>query len=238
MAGRGAVRKAMQARVDRQSERVADATRLMLDAAGAEGFDSARRERLVEMAIGELKAISGGEQGLARAGRRLREAASASSFPQLQRGRRNGDTVDDDSDDLEERDFPAAKRKRMAKAGTAMPDGSFPIANAEDLANARRLAGKSKSYSKAQVMAHIRKRARALGIGLDEADDEPDDDHDDDALDEDASLADRLARAGRQARRQQESDILARVVGASRLREAGGRTIDVAAAMGIDRDSI
>ena len=30
------------------------------------------------------------------------------------------------------RDFPTATRKRMAKAGTAMADGSFPIGNCDD----------------------------------------------------------------------------------------------------------
>lgn len=61
------------------------------------------------------------------------------------------------------RDFSTEKRKGMAKKGTALPDGSFPIANAEDLENAIRLAGKAKNPAAAR--AHIRKRAKALGLG-------------------------------------------------------------------------
>jgi HK97 family phage prohead protease len=59
------------------------------------------------------------------------------------------------------RDFPAAKRKTMAKSGTAMPDGSFPIANEEDLKNAIHLAGNAKDPAAAR--AHIKKRAAAIG---------------------------------------------------------------------------
>ena len=62
----------------------------------------------------------------------------------------------------EKRDFSADKRREMANRGSAMPDGSFPIANAEDLKNAIRLAGKSKNPAAAR--AHIKKRASALGL--------------------------------------------------------------------------
>lgn len=53
--------------------------------------------------------------------------------------------------------YTAAQRRAMAKAGTAMPDGSFPIADATDLGNAIRLA-----RTPAQ-RAFVRKRAAALG---------------------------------------------------------------------------
>lgn len=59
------------------------------------------------------------------------------------------------------REFPAAKRRQMAKSGTAMPDGSYPIANLEDLRNAIQAIGRAKNP--AAVKRHIRKRARALG---------------------------------------------------------------------------
>lgn len=61
------------------------------------------------------------------------------------------------------RDFPSATRKRMAKAGTAMPDGSFPIANCEDAKNARQAIGRANPSRRAAVKAHIAKRERALG---------------------------------------------------------------------------
>jgi hypothetical protein len=63
---------------------------------------------------------------------------------------------------LMKRDFSASERRTDAKSGVALPDGSFPIANAEDLANARRLAGKAKDPAAAR--AHIASRAKALGL--------------------------------------------------------------------------
>lgn len=60
------------------------------------------------------------------------------------------------------RKFTAAERKTDAKSGAAMPDGSFPIKNAGDLANAMRLAGHAKDPAKAR--AHIKARAKALGL--------------------------------------------------------------------------
>ena len=62
--------------------------------------------------------------------------------------------------DMDKRDYSTAARERMAGAGTAMPDGSFPIANRADLMNAIRSVGRAKDYGKAK--AHIISRARAL----------------------------------------------------------------------------
>lgn len=59
------------------------------------------------------------------------------------------------------RDFNAKKRKSLAKSGAAMPDGSFPIENVQDLKNAVKLAGNAKDPAAAK--AHIKKRAKALG---------------------------------------------------------------------------
>jgi phage head maturation protease len=61
----------------------------------------------------------------------------------------------------QKRDFSAEERRHLADSGKAMPDGSFPIVNEEDLRNAIHLAGKADNPSKAR--AHIRRRARALG---------------------------------------------------------------------------
>lgn len=60
------------------------------------------------------------------------------------------------------RDFPADERRKLAKQGIAMPDGSFPIKTKQDLKNAIRLAGKASNPAAAR--AHIKKRARALGL--------------------------------------------------------------------------
>lgn len=64
--------------------------------------------------------------------------------------------------DVVKRDFSASDRKRLAGEGKALPDGSFPIANEEDLHNAVRLAGHA--TDKAAAKKHIIERARAMGL--------------------------------------------------------------------------
>jgi hypothetical protein len=58
--------------------------------------------------------------------------------------------------------FSAAERRELAKRGLAMPDGSFPIRDAGDLANAIKLAGNASNPAAAR--AFVMKRARALGL--------------------------------------------------------------------------
>ncbi len=55
------------------------------------------------------------------------------------------------------------ERKKLAKKGQALPDGSYPIRNASDLKNAIRAFGRAKASERAKVRKHIVKRARALG---------------------------------------------------------------------------
>jgi len=62
---------------------------------------------------------------------------------------------------LAEKDFSPKKRKKLARSGAAMPDGSFPIENTTDLANAVQAVGRASNPDK--VKKHIKKRARALG---------------------------------------------------------------------------
>lgn len=59
------------------------------------------------------------------------------------------------------RDFTDHQRKAAAKTGEAMPDGSFPIGNVEDLHNAVMLLHNAKHPSEAKE--HIKRRAAALG---------------------------------------------------------------------------
>lgn len=59
------------------------------------------------------------------------------------------------------REFDTEMRKEMADKGTAMDDGSYPIANTGDLKNAIQAFGRSKN--KDATKAHIIKRAKALG---------------------------------------------------------------------------
>lgn len=66
------------------------------------------------------------------------------------------------ADGLVARTFTAEQRRKMADSGQAMPDGSYPIANEEDLRNAIQAIGRAKDP--AAVKRHIRKRARALGL--------------------------------------------------------------------------
>ena len=60
------------------------------------------------------------------------------------------------------RDFTAADRKRLAGEGKALPDGSFPIANEEDLHNAIRAIGRASNPAAAKK--HIKARAAAMGM--------------------------------------------------------------------------
>lgn len=61
----------------------------------------------------------------------------------------------------QERKFTAKQRKKMADDGTAMSDGSFPIATKADLRNAIQALGRASDPDAAKK--HIIKRARALG---------------------------------------------------------------------------
>lgn len=60
------------------------------------------------------------------------------------------------------RDYSSDARQRMAESGAAMPDGSFPIANTQDLRNAIQSVGRASDYDAAR--RHIVRRARALGL--------------------------------------------------------------------------
>lgn len=58
--------------------------------------------------------------------------------------------------------YNADDRKKMAANGQAMPDGSYPIADKEDLQNAIHAVGRG-SGSHMAIRKHIVKRAKALG---------------------------------------------------------------------------
>jgi hypothetical protein len=78
----------------------------------------------------------------------------------VQEYKRRGGTYKMYNEDMDKREFSTSSRERMAEAGTAMPDGSFPIASRSDLMNAIRSVGRAKDYGAAR--AHIIRRARAL----------------------------------------------------------------------------
>lgn len=80
--------------------------------------------------------------------------------------REGGAPVIDDGDypsSILKRTFTADERKADAKSGAAMPDGSYPVHNAEDLSNAIRAVGRGNG-SHAAIRAHIKGRAKALGL--------------------------------------------------------------------------
>lgn len=63
-------------------------------------------------------------------------------------------------------EFSAEERRKLAKSGTAMSDGAFPVRNREDLQNAIRAVGRTRPNTPAQrrkVRRHIMRRARAIG---------------------------------------------------------------------------
>lgn len=62
------------------------------------------------------------------------------------------------------RDVPTDERKRLAEEGKAMEDGSFPIANCEDLRNAIQAIGRASDPEAAK--RHIRKRHAALNCDV------------------------------------------------------------------------
>lgn len=66
-----------------------------------------------------------------------------------------------DEPEVEKREFTDAERKDMAEAGTALPDGSYPIKTVGDLKNAIQSFGRAKD--KAKVKEHIIARAKAMG---------------------------------------------------------------------------
>lgn len=60
------------------------------------------------------------------------------------------------------REFSSDKRKELAASGAAMSDGSYPIENASDLANAIQAIGRAPDPAKTK--AHIKARAKALDL--------------------------------------------------------------------------
>ena len=58
---------------------------------------------------------------------------------------------------------PKKSREQAAEKGEALPDGSYPIRNENDLKNAIKAYGRAKESDKSKVRKHVMKRARSLG---------------------------------------------------------------------------
>lgn len=61
----------------------------------------------------------------------------------------------------------AAARKKAAKSGAALSDGSFPIPDRRHLFMAMQAFGRCPENKRAALVAHIRRRAAALGLSGD-----------------------------------------------------------------------
>lgn len=87
---------------------------------------------------------------------------------QAEAGKRTGKKITEAArragmrNDTREATFGAKTREKLAEKGVAMPDGSFPIRNGGDLDNAVQALGRAKDPGRAK--AHIKKRAKALGL--------------------------------------------------------------------------
>lgn len=66
------------------------------------------------------------------------------------------------ADGIAKKTFTAEERKKLAESGAAMKDGSYPIQNGKDLEDAIKAFGRAKN--KDAVKAHIKTRAKALGL--------------------------------------------------------------------------
>lgn len=62
---------------------------------------------------------------------------------------------------MEKKEFSTERREELADQKKAMPDGSYPIENEQDLKNAIRAWGRG--GAKPEVKAHIKRRAKELG---------------------------------------------------------------------------
>jgi ATP-dependent Clp protease protease subunit len=64
-----------------------------------------------------------------------------------------------------DRAFSTEQRKKAAKSGAAMKDGSYPIETCGDATNARTAYGRAPEGKRSAVAAHIRSREKALKCG-------------------------------------------------------------------------
>lgn len=96
--------------------------------------------------------------------RRMTELAERQQAPILVAAPPTPEAAPTDGEELA-RKFTQAQRDKAVKDGAALPDGSFPIYNQGELDDAVGLVGNS-NHSKAEVVAHIRKRAKDLSLTL------------------------------------------------------------------------
>jgi hypothetical protein len=64
-----------------------------------------------------------------------------------------------------EREFSEEERQRLAAAGHALPDGSYPQPDCDAVRRARESYGRAPESHRAELRALINKRNRELGCG-------------------------------------------------------------------------
>lgn len=116
-------------------------------------------EKWLDMGKGFMSMLKGGD-GLSAPAKivvdKAAEVTPVAAVPATTTG--NAPVVYDDG--FEKTAFSDDQRKELATSGAAMPDGSYPIRNKEDLGNAIQAFGRAKD--KGKTKAHIKSRARAL----------------------------------------------------------------------------
>jgi len=85
------------------------------------------------------------------------------ALPQAQETLMDDQFLDDDDSQFAPRNVAPESRRRWAKQGIALPDGSYPIPNKDFLRRAIMAYGRAPAGKRAAVRRHIIKRARALG---------------------------------------------------------------------------
>jgi len=66
---------------------------------------------------------------------------------------------------MADREFPESERHRLAAAGHALPDGSYPMPDCDAVRRAIDSYGRAPASHRAQLRALIRRRNQQLGCG-------------------------------------------------------------------------
>jgi hypothetical protein len=147
---------------------VASGKVMALVAAGANYMAVMRSEAVMSLAtraqlLGDLSASAPNLKKKARAAKKVLK-------------KKNLESLSSTVDSLKERTLTASavtelakfsdeEREKLADKGFALPDGSYPIRNEQDLRNAIQAYGRSKPQDRLKVRKHVMKRARALRKG-------------------------------------------------------------------------
>jgi hypothetical protein len=112
-------------------------------------------------------AIAGGQEGEEEEGEPAQEEAPGEKPMEekslIARRLHRNDFLDLSLPLVIRKDYSPEKRAEYAKKGWALPDGSYPIADREDLMDAIQSFGRAPEAKRGQVKAYIRRRARQLG---------------------------------------------------------------------------